>query len=151
MASLVDGYGVLLLACHHLRLLLQSAYDAVDGVVEIFHVDLRLAIAGSDEGRLVADVGDIGTAEARCLPGEFGDVELIGELQRLEVDAEYLDTVVELRQVDVNLAVEASGAQQGTVQDVGAVGRGEDDDAAVRAEAVHLREELVERVLALVV
>ena len=48
-------------------------------------------------------------------------------------------------------AVEATGAQDGGVEHVGAVGRGDDDDALVRLEAVHLDEELVQRLLALVV
>ena len=48
-------------------------------------------------------------------------------------------------------AVEAAGAQDRGVEDVGAVGRGDDDDALVRLEAVHLDEELVQRLLALVV
>ncbi len=43
------------------------------------------------------------------------------------------------------------GPEEGAVEDVGAVGRGDEDDALVRVEAVHLDEELVERLLALVV
>ena len=50
-----------------------------------------------------------------------------------------------------DLAVEAAGAEQGGVEHVGAVGGGDDDDAFVRLEAVHLDEELVEGLLALVV
>src|SRR5206468_8435382 len=52
---------------------------------------------------------------------------------------------------DDDAAVEATGAQDGGVEDVGAVGRRDDDDAFVRLEAVHLDEELVEGLLALVV
>ena len=48
-------------------------------------------------------------------------------------------------------AVEATGTQDGRVEHVGAVGRRDDDDALVRLEAVHLDEELVQRLLALVV
>ena len=48
-------------------------------------------------------------------------------------------------------AIEAARAQQRRVEHVGAVGRGDDDDALVRLEAVHLDEELVQRLLALVV
>ena len=43
------------------------------------------------------------------------------------------------------------GPQQGRVEDVGAVGGGDQDDVVLRLEAVHLDEELVERLLALVV
>ena len=50
-----------------------------------------------------------------------------------------------------DLAVEAAGAQQCGVEDVGSVGGGHDHDALGRLEAVHLGEHLVERLLALVV
>ena len=48
-------------------------------------------------------------------------------------------------------AIEATGAQQRRVEDVGTVGGGEDDDAFAGLEAVHLGEHLVERLLTLVV
>ena len=50
-----------------------------------------------------------------------------------------------------DLAVEAAGPQQRRIEHVGAVGRGDQDDAFVGLEAVHLDEQLVERLLALVV
>src|SRR5690606_17671183 len=50
-----------------------------------------------------------------------------------------------------DLAVEAARTQQRRIEHVGAVGRGDEDDALVRLEAVHLDEKLVERLLALVV
>ena len=49
------------------------------------------------------------------------------------------------------MAVEAAGTEERRIEDVGPVGRGEDDDALVGVEAVHLDEDLVERLLALVV
>ena len=53
--------------------------------------------------------------------------------------------------VEDHLAVEAARAQQRRVEDVRAVRRGDDDDVRVRVEAVHLDEDLVQRLLALVV
>ena len=53
--------------------------------------------------------------------------------------------------VDHDLAVEAPGAQQRRVEDVGAVGGAHHHQPAVAGEAVHLDEDLVERLLALVV
>ena len=52
---------------------------------------------------------------------------------------------------DIDLPVKASRAQKRIVQDILAVGRGDDDNAFVRAKAVHLNEQLVERLLALIV
>ena len=56
-----------------------------------------------------------------------------------------------VRRADDHAAVEAAGAQQRRVEDLGPVGGGEHDDARVGVEAVHLGEDLVERLLALVV
>ena len=50
-----------------------------------------------------------------------------------------------------DLAVEAAGAQQRGVEHVGTVGGGDEDDALVGLEAVHLDQQLVQRLLALVV
>merc|ERR1719484_271612 len=56
-----------------------------------------------------------------------------------------------VRQVHGDAAVEAARSQQGVVEDVGAVRRGDDDHARVAREAVHLRQDLVESLLALIV
>ena len=50
-----------------------------------------------------------------------------------------------------DLPVEAARAQQRRIEHVGPVGGGDDDDAFVGLEAVHLDEQLVQRLLALVV
>ena len=59
-------------------------------------------------------------------------------------------TSLDVGQVDRHLAVEAARPQQGRVEDVGPVGRRDDDDARVGGEAVHLDEDLVQRLLPLV-
>ena len=58
---------------------------------------------------------------------------------------------VEVGGVDADLAVEAAGAQQRRVEHVGPVGGRDQDDAAADVEAVHLDQQLVEGLLALVV
>ena len=50
-----------------------------------------------------------------------------------------------------HLAVEAAGSQQRRIEHVGPVGGGDQDDAFVRLEAVHLDQQLIERLFALVV
>ena len=53
--------------------------------------------------------------------------------------------------VDHHLAVEAAGPQQGLIEDLGAVRGGQQNDADVGLEAIHLDQELVEGLFALVV
>ena len=56
-----------------------------------------------------------------------------------------------VRLVDNNLTIETAGTQERGIKDIGAVGRRDDNDALIRGEAVHLNEQLIERLLTLVV
>ena len=58
---------------------------------------------------------------------------------------------LEVGRLDRDLAVEAARAQQRRVEDVGPVGGRDEDDVGLDVEAVHLDQQLVERLLALVV
>ena len=71
---------------------------------------------------------------------------LVAEVHREDVLALALR-----RERNEDLAVETTRAQERGVEDVGPVGRGHHHDAFGGFEAVHLREHLVERLLALVV
>src|SRR3989344_9428766 len=53
--------------------------------------------------------------------------------------------------VDEHTTVETAGAQQRYIQDVGTVGGRHHDDVGALFEAVHLREDLIERLLAFIV
>ena len=65
--------------------------------------------------------------------------------------AQDLLATLQIRVAHRDLPIEPSRAQQRRIQNVGPVGRGDDDDAVVLAEAVHLHQELVERLFALFV
>src|SRR6266849_7412092 len=67
------------------------------------------------------------------------------------MDFENRLAAVDIRRGQDNLAVEAPRPQQGRVQDVGSVGGGDDDHVRVRVEAVHLDQDLVQGLLALIV
>src|SRR5271167_108329 len=55
-----------------------------------------------------------------------------------------------VRSIDQDLAVEPPGAQQRRIENLGPVGRREQDEAARRIEAVELGQELVQRLVLLV-
>ena len=67
------------------------------------------------------------------------------------VHLEDLLAAAHIRQRHDDLAIEAARAQQRGIEHVRTVGRGDDDDAFVAFEAVHLDQQLVQRLLALVV
>ena len=75
----------------------------------------------------------------------------VGELHGLDVDAQDLLAAADVGLVDEHLPIEAAGAEQRRVEHLGTVGRAHDDDALAAVEAVHLGEQLVERLLALLV
>src|SRR5699024_8006495 len=54
-------------------------------------------------------------------------------------------------QTDTDAAVETAGSQQRGVKDVGTVSSGQDNDVLTLFEAIHLDQDLVERLLAFVV
>ena len=151
MTGLVDGDGTALLLGDDLGTFFQSADDAVDGIHEVLTLHGLFLATGCDEGGLVADVGDVGTREARRLACQEVQVNRAVGLDIAQVNLEDFLAVGELGKLDVNLAVETACPEQRLVEDVGTVGGGEDDHAAVGAKAVHLGEQLVERALALVV
>ena len=67
------------------------------------------------------------------------------------MELEYRETTVNVGHVDRHLPVEAPGPEQRGVEDVGSVRRADHDEAGVAGEAVHLDEDLVQRLLAFVV
>ena len=98
------------------------------------------------------------TRFARSAPEKPGDCratsstdDVLVERLALGVDLEDREAALHVRAVEDDLAVEAAGPQQRRVEDVGPVGGGDDDHVGVRVEAVHLDEDLVEGLLALVV
>ena len=66
------------------------------------------------------------------------------------VDLQDLHAALVVGRMDDDLPVEAPRSQQRGVEDVRPVGGGQDDDALVAGEAVHLGEDLIERLFALV-
>ena len=111
----------------------------------------RAVVAGGQQRGLVEHVGEVGAGEAGRAAGDGVEVDVGGERLALGVHRQDGLAALEVGPVDGDLAVEAAGAQQRRVEDVGPVRRGDQDDAALDVEAVHLDEHLVERLLALVV
>ena len=151
MTGFVKSDGALFLLGHHLGLLLQTAYDAIYSGDEVLLRDSLLAVARCNQCGLVADVGDVRTAEARRLARQQVYVEGFIHLDGFQMHLEHRLALVQVGQIDMDLTVEASGTQQRLVQDVSTVRGGHDDDTAVGAKAVHLRQQLVQGALALVV
>ena len=111
MTSFVEGYRALLLCSHDFGLLLQSTDDAVYGIKEILFAYRILIMACSDEGCLIAYVGNVGSREAWSLSRQKVYIYAVVYLDGLQVYLEDLFPLVQVGQVYADLAVEAAGAE----------------------------------------
>ena len=110
---------------------------------------LRLRRRGED-GSLVDEVLEVSAREARR--DARHSLQVCVRRQRLaaRVHLENRQATGHVRVVHGHLAVKATGAQQRRVEDVGPVGGRDDDDVGALLEAVHLDQDLVQRLFALV-
>src|SRR6185437_15746021 len=136
---------------HHHRLALGAEHDLVLGIFEVDHVHLVMIASCSEQRAFVHEIGKVGTRHAWSSACEREDVDVIGNRLVAHVNAKDSLAAAQVRRVDDDLTIEAARAKQRRVQNVGAIGRRDQNHAFVGLEAVHLDEKLVERLLALVV
>ena len=141
----------LALAHAHDTLFLEPRDEAIDGVVEVAHLDRFLVLARGEQGSLVDEVGEVGARESSRPLCDHAQVDSRRHLHLARVDAENLFAAAHVGLVDEHLAIEAAGTEQRRVEHLGAVGRAHDDDPLARIEPVHLREQLVQRLFTLFV
>src|SRR6266536_2521893 len=151
VAGLVDGRGALLLLADDDGAPLRAHQHLVLRELEVVQLEPVLVAPRGVEGRFVDEVLDVGAREARRPARDLGEVDLRIERRLLGVDLEDPEAAVKVGPRHDDPAVEAAGPEERRVEHVGAVGGGDEDDALVRLEPVHLDEELVQRLLALVV
>ena len=106
--------------------------------------------AGGDQGRLVDQVGQISPGEAGRQPRHGVEVDVGSDDDLADVHLEDGAPAAEVGPIHQHLAVEAARAQQRRVEDLRPVGRGQQDHADARVEAVELGQQLVQRLLLLV-
>ena len=151
VAHLVVRGDPLLLLGEQAGLLLRPGDHPHDPFLQLVLLDHLLASARGEQRCLVDQVPQVGAGEARCAAGERVEVDHRRERLALRVHLEDLLAAVAVRAVDGDLPVEAARAEQRGIQDVGSVRGGDQDDVVLHLEAVHLDEQLVQRLLALVV
>ena len=151
VAALVIGGDLLFLLADDAALAARSADHAVHGLFQRRPGDDGPVLAGGEQRRLVDHVGQIGTGHADGALGQTVQIGVGGDGLSGRMHLEHGAAAGQVRVGHRDLTVEPAGTQQGRVQDVGPVGRGDQDDALTLTETVHLHQQLVERLLALVV
>ena len=151
MADLVVGHDLLLLGAEHCALALRARQHGLDALLQIGLRDLIAAQPHSAQRRLVDDVREIRAGRTRGRPRDRGKVDMAGHAHILGMHPQDGDAALQVGQLHRDAAVEAARAQQRRVERFRAVGRREDDHALGAVKAVHLGQQLVERLLALIV
>jgi hypothetical protein len=130
---------------------LGAEHDLLERVGEVAHPDELVLAARGEESGLVRQIGEVGPDHPWGRGGETVEIDVRAERHRARVHGEDELPSEAVGRLDGDAAVEAARPQQCGVEHVGAVGGANDDHAGRRIEAVHLSEDLVQRLLALVV
>ena len=134
---------------HHLALGTED--DPLQRVGEVgLGDDLVIPPRGKQCG-LVDEVREVGADHPGCRRRQPTEVDVGPERDAPRVHLEDRLATATVGRLHGDPAVETTGPQQRRVEHLGPVGRADHDDARRSVEAVHLREDLVQRLLALVV
>ena len=130
---------------------LRAHDDLVLGALEIVHVDEALVAARGEERRFVHEVREIGARKAGRAARKDVGPHVRRDRHFAHVHLQDLLAPADVGQRHDHLPVEPARTQQRRIEHVGTVGRRDHDHARIRFETVHFDEQLVERLLALVV
>src|SRR5271157_1219341 len=120
------------------------------GFFKVGDLDLFFIFSRSQKRCLVDQVGKVSAGEAWCAPRYDRQVDNPGEDGLFRMHAENSLSALDIRNRDDNLPVESARPQKGWVKHVRPVGCGHNNDTLVRFEPVHFHEQLVKRLLSLV-
>ena len=150
VAALVVGGAAPVLGAHH-HLPLGAEHDPLERVGEVGFVDDLVAAPCRQQRSLVDEIREIRADHARRRRRDPAEVDVGPERHAARVHPEDRLAAGAVGRLHRDPAVETAGAEQGLVEDVGPVGRADDDHAGGRVEAVHLGQDLIQRLLAFVV
>ena len=151
MASLVIGGQLLFFLGHGAGATLRTHHDLVLGILEFQHGDQPLVATGGHERCLVDQVHQVGAREAGCATGNHLEVDIRRQRHVAHMHFQNALTADNVRIGDNYLPVETARPQQRGVEHVGSVGGGNQDDALIGFKAVHLDQQLVERLFTLII
>ena len=151
VATFVIGREPLLVLGHDQGAPLRTHHHLVLGVLELVHRDDALATTCGEQCRFVDEVHQVGAGETRGTTRDDLEIDIRSQRHLANVNAKNALAADDVGVRHHDLAVEAARTQQGGVEHVGTVRGRNDDHALVGLEPVHLHEELVQCLLALIV
>ena len=151
MPCFVESNGALLLVGDEFVFLFQSTHNPIYGIQKVLLAHLARISSRGNQGCFIANVGDVSSAETRSLTGQKVYINAVVGFQRPQVHVKNGLPFLEVRHVHINLTVKTTSTHEGAVQNVSPVGGRQNDDTTVGAESIHLRQQLIEGVFALVI
>ena len=101
--------------------------------------------------RFVNHVGEFRAGITGRAARDHREIDALRQFHFLGVHPQNFFATFYVRQIDRDLAIETSRTQQRRIENIGPVRRGDNDDAFLRVETVHLDEQRIQRLFALVV
>ncbi len=136
---------------HHHGLALGTHHDLVLGFFQVIHVDQAFVGTRGKQRGLVHQVGQVSSGKPGGAAGDNTWLDIIPRWHLAQVHLENLLTTTHIRQRYDHLPVKTARTQQSGIQHIRPVSRSNDDDALVTFKTVHLDQQLVEGLLALIV
>ena len=151
VTRLVAGDQPLILVADDMALLFGAHLNALNRVIQVAHGNLLLAFTGTENRRFIHDVFQIRAGEIRRALGNVVQIDVIGKRLFLGMNTQNRLASANIRIANRDLAIKTTRAQKRGIQNILAVRRCQNNDALVDRKAIHLNEQLVERLLALIV
>src|SRR6266404_1345779 len=150
VARFVIGRNAFLFVRDDHALALSAHQHFVLGQLEIMHGHNFFVVARRVERGFVHQVSEIGAGKSRRAARDDADVDIFTErnLARVNLQDALASTNVRTRNYDT--PIKSSGSKQGRIQNVRPIRRSDQDHAVVRFKPVHLYQQLIQGLLALV-
>ena len=150
MSALVIGDHVQILFAQD-QWSLRADKNLIQRLVEAVLRDGVQVAARCQQRSLVDQVGEISAYHARCAASDGNQIDIFGQWHIARVNLQDCQAAVPVGTFYCDAAVKAARTQQGFIESVRPVGRGDDYHCLARIKAIHLYQQLVERLFALVV
>jgi len=126
-----------------------SQQDLVEGLLKVCAGNRTMIPMNGSERRLVGQVGQVCAAESDGAAGQGRQVHILGQVQMPRVYLKDCLASGAIGQAHRDVPIETTRSQQSRIEYVRSVGRGHDDYLMPLFKAVHLDQQLVERLFAL--
>ena len=151
MADLMVGDDALFFIVQDLVLLLRTGQNRVHSLLQVKLGHGLAAVAHRAEGGLVHNVGQLGTGGTGRHPRDNGKITVGAKAHLFGVQAQDALAPLEVGQLHRHAPVKPAGTGQRRVKRLRPVRGGQNDNALGSVKAVHLSQQLVQGLLALIV